>query len=59
MAIESGSPTEEALFVGSVSGERFEASLPSAGEYRIRVYLMRNAARRNATASYQPDGKDY
>lgn len=44
--------SEEALFVGSVSGERFEASLPAAGEYRIRVYLMRNAARRNATARY-------
>ncbi|WP_153114796.1 hypothetical protein [Rhodocyclus tenuis] len=44
--------SEEALFVGSQLGDRFSASLTTAGEYRIRVYLMRNAARRNESASY-------
>jgi Periplasmic lysozyme inhibitor of I-type lysozyme len=41
-----------AIFVGSVSGNRFDAKLPANGVYTIRVYLMRNAARRNETANY-------
>lgn len=42
----------EALFVGSMSGNHFESALPADGVYTIRVYLMRNAARRNETAEY-------
>jgi hypothetical protein len=41
--------------VGSTSGNRFEAELPADGVYTIRVYLMRNAARRNETARYTLD----
>jgi len=44
--------TDVAIFVGSTSGNRFEAELPADGEYTIRVYLMRNAARRNENANY-------
>lgn len=44
--------SEVALFVGSMSGNRFDAELPTDGVYTIRVYLMRNAARRNETANY-------
>jgi hypothetical protein len=29
------------------------AKLPADGEYKVQVYLMRNAARRNAVASYR------
>ncbi len=47
--------SETALFVGSTSGERFEGTLPADGIYRIRVYLMRSAARRNEKASYTLD----
>ena len=47
--------SETALFVGSTSGERFEGTLPADGVYRIRVYLMRSAARRNASTSYTLD----
>lgn len=47
--------SETALFVGSTSGERFEGTLPVDGVYRIRVYLMRSAARRNASTSYALD----
>lgn len=45
---------DEALFVGSsaVDPTRFGTRLQEAGEYRIRVYLMRNAARRNESAAY-------
>lgn len=43
---------EEALFTGSSSGNRFQAILPADAEYTVQVYLMRNAARRNAAASY-------
>ncbi len=44
--------TDVAIFVGSTSGNRFEAGLPADGVYTIRVYLMRNASRRNETADY-------
>jgi hypothetical protein len=47
--------SEEALFVGSTSGDHFEGSLPKSGDYRIRVYLMRAAARRHEAASYRLD----
>jgi hypothetical protein len=43
---------DAALFVGSLSGRRFEAALPGAGVYAIRVYLMRNAARRGESTAY-------
>jgi hypothetical protein len=39
--------SEDAIFVGSVSGNRFEGTLPASGDYRVRVYLMRAAARRD------------
>jgi hypothetical protein len=41
-----------AMFVGSTSGNRFSGVLPTDGDYATRVYLMRNAARRNESASY-------
>lgn len=36
-----------AIFIGSTSGNEFTANLAQTGDYVIRVYLMRNAARRN------------
>ena len=46
--------SDEALFVGAneADGSRFSVELPKDGEYSIRVYLIRAAARRNETASY-------
>lgn len=44
---------EDALFAGSLGGAAFEGVLPEASDYRITVYLMRNAARRNAKAAYR------
>jgi len=44
--------TGEAIFVGSSGGNRWQGVLATGGEYKIRVYLMRNAARRNETAKY-------
>jgi len=44
--------TGEALFVGSSSGNYFAAPVPADGSYRVLVYLMRNAARRNEVARY-------
>jgi hypothetical protein len=43
---------DEALFVGSTSGDSFTGRLPSSGDYVVRVYLMRNAARRDEHANY-------
>jgi len=44
--------SETALFVGSTSGNEWAGVLPADGEYTVRVYLMRSAARRNESASY-------
>ena len=43
---------DEALFVGSTSGDSFTGRLPANGDYVVRVYLMRNAARRDEHANY-------
>ncbi len=44
--------TDNALFIGSSSGNRFRGLLPSDGDVSVRVYLMRPAARRNETSAY-------
>jgi hypothetical protein len=41
-----------AIFIGSTSGNEWTGTLPADGDYAIRVYLMRSAARRNETANY-------
>jgi len=41
-----------AIFVGSSGGSEWSGALPADGEYKLRVYLMRSAARRNESASY-------
>lgn len=46
---------ESAIFIGSTSGNRFQGNLPKDGDYTIRVYLMRAAARREETANYSID----
>lgn len=43
---------DEAMFVGSTDGNEWAGILPADGEYKVRVYLMRSAARRNEVASY-------
>ena len=44
--------SETALFIGSTSGNEWTGTLAADGEYTVRVYLMRSAARRNAKANY-------
>jgi len=44
---------DEAMFIGSTSGKQFEGVLPASGDYKVRVYLMRNAARRDEVANYR------
>ena len=44
--------SETALFVGSTGGTTGSGLLPDDGDYRIRVYLMRSAARRDESADY-------
>jgi hypothetical protein len=41
-----------AFFNGSISGNAFKGTLPADGQYTVRVYLMRSAARRAETADY-------
>lgn len=43
---------DSALFVGASDGDHFDGILPVSGDYRIQVFLMRNAARRDETATY-------
>jgi hypothetical protein len=45
--------TEVAFFNGSMSDNQYEGVLPATGDYRIRVYMLRSAARRNEKADYR------
>ncbi len=53
-ASSAGSPTESlaAIGRGELSDNAWTGTLPVDGDYMVRVYLMRSAARRNETAHY-------
>lgn len=42
-----------AVFIGSIEGHDVKHQLTKSGEYIVRVYLMRNAARRNESSDYK------
>ena len=42
----------EAMFMGELGGNSFEGAAPVAGDYKVRVYMMRVDARRGKTAKY-------
>jgi len=44
--------SDVAMFVGSTGGSTYKGMLPDDGDYVVRVYLMRNAARRNEKSDY-------
>ena len=44
--------SQAAMFIGSTSGNEFSGMLPVEGDYVVRVYLMRAAARRNESSRY-------
>lgn len=44
--------SEAAIAIGDTLGNKWTGQLPTDGEYRIRVFLNRSAARRNETAKY-------
>lgn len=44
---------EVAMFNGSMGQNQYEGNLPESGDYKIRVYMMRSAARRNEVANYR------
>lgn len=48
---QDGKP--EALLIGSMKGDTFSGALPGAGTYRVKIYMMRNAARQNITSKYE------
>jgi hypothetical protein len=41
-----------ALFNGSINGNQYETILPASGDYTVRVYMMRSAARRDEVANF-------
>ena len=45
--------SDEAMFNGSGSQNLYEGILPKTGDYKVRVYLMRSAARRGEAAKYR------
>lgn len=47
--------TDVAFFIGSTSGNSYSGALPDGGDYRVRVYMMRSAARRDEVANYSLD----
>lgn len=44
--------SEAAIFIGSTLGNDWSGALPEDGVYKVRVYLMRSAARRNEKANF-------
>lgn len=44
--------SETALANSSITGNQWTGTLPADGDYTIRVYLMRSAARRDESADY-------
>lgn len=44
--------SDVALFIGSIGGSSWSGTIHDEGAYTIRVYLMRNAAKRDETADY-------
>ena len=46
------SPSGALLFNGSMDGTRFQAVLDQRGRYQVRVYLMRNDARRGKRVAF-------
>jgi hypothetical protein len=44
---------EVAMFNGSMGQNQYEGVLPKSGDYKVRVYMMRSAARRNEVAKYR------
>lgn len=43
---------DAAMFMGSTSGNTFKGALPDDGTYRVRVYMMRAAARRGESSRF-------
>lgn len=46
---------DASMFIGNLQGAEAKVMLPADGTYVARVYLMRNAARRNESAAYTLD----
>lgn len=44
---------EVAMFNGALNQNQYEGTLLASGDYTIRVYMMRSAARRNEVARYR------
>lgn len=44
--------SDEAIFTGQVGGSHFEGKLAKDGDYTVRVYLVRAAARRAESAKF-------
>lgn len=45
--------SEVAIFNGSMAQNQYEGILPASGDYKVRVYLVRSAARRDEVARYR------
>jgi hypothetical protein len=45
--------TDVAMFNGSMAENQYEGTLPASGDYKVRVYMMRGAARRDEVAHYR------
>ncbi len=43
---------QQAMFIGSTSGNTMQEVIPSSGDYTIDLYMMRNAARRGETTNF-------
>ncbi len=53
--INPPSAANVSMFIGNLQGVEAKVMLPADGTYVVRVYLMRNAARRKESAAYTLD----
>lgn len=43
---------QQAMFIGSTSGDTMTEVIPSSGDYTVDLFMMRNAARRGEVTSF-------
>jgi hypothetical protein len=51
----SPADSQEAMFIGSTTGNAMQRRLPADGDYLVEVYFMRSAARRGASGAFSLD----
>src|SRR5262245_50354738 len=49
----SGPQSETPFYISAITGDRYQQNVRNSGNHRVRVYLVRRAARKGESASYK------